>query len=459
MPAPLRLPSPASLGLALALSAALPAAAASLDSFKVDPAATSVSGISGGAYMAQQFHVAYSSAVMGIGILAGGPFYCAKGNVATALTDCTTPTALNPPDVGYSIRVTDAFASRAEIDAPGYMANARVWLFSGTKDTTVYPIVVERLFDYYRRYVAPANIFFERSIPAAHAMITDKYGQPCDYVGNGDNPADTFINNCGYDAAGQMLKHIYGPLKARATTLSGTFVEFDQGEFIANPVSHSMNPAGYAYIPADCDDGAQCRVHVAFHGCRQFPARIGDKFYRNAGYNEWADTNRLIVLYPQAINSDLPPVYNPRGCWDWWGYDDANYAKRSGRQMVAVKAMIDRLAAGYNPAPPQAPSGLTAATVSDTAVTLAWEKSNGPRLAGYNVYYATSAGGPYARAGNTAETRVTLGGLVSGTTYWFIVRAESRRGVEGPESNSASATTTGLPSVPSVLAPVVAIIP
>jgi len=124
-----------------------------------------------------------------------------------------------------------------------------------------------------------------------------------------------------------------------------------------------------------------------------------------------------------------------------------------------VKAMIDRLAAGYNPAPPGAPAVLTAAAKSDTTVTLAWEKSRGPRLAGYNVYYATSASGPYARAGSTKETHVTLGGLVSGTAYYFRVRAESRRTVESADSNTASATTTGLPALPSALAPVVAILP
>lgn len=455
-----------SASLALSVSAAGtatgPADAASLDSFKIDPTATSVSGISGGAYMAQQYHVAYSSSVVGIGILAGGPYYCAKGNVATALTDCTTPTALDPPDVNYSIRVTEEFAARAQIDNPGYMANARVWLFSGTKDTTVYPIVVERLFDYYRHYASPSNIVFERSIPAAHSMVTDKYGHPCDYVGNGDNPNDIFINNCGYDAAGNLLKHIYGPLKARAKAdapMKGSIVGFDQGEFIDNPASHSMNPTGYAYVPADCDDGATCRIHVVFHGCRQFPARIGDKFYRNAGYNEWADTNRIIVLYPQAINSALPPVYNPRGCWDWWGYDDANYARQNGRQMLAVKAMVDRLSAGFNPVPPAAPSGLSATTLSDRSATLAWQPSAGPRLMSYNVYYSSSPTGPFVRAGSTTQTKVTVTGLASGTTYHFRVRAENRRNAESADSNGASATTTGLPSAPDPLMPVIAIAP
>jgi hypothetical protein len=34
---------------------------------------------------------------------------------------------------------------------------------------------------------------------------------------------------------------------------------------------------------------------------------------------------------------------NPNGCWDWWGYDDSKYAAKSGVQMAAIKAMIDRI--------------------------------------------------------------------------------------------------------------------
>jgi poly(3-hydroxybutyrate) depolymerase len=67
-----------------------------------------------------------------------------------------------------------------------------------------------------------------------------------------------------------------------------------------------------------------------------------DTFARLAGYNEWADANRIVVLYPQA--ESIPPFPNPRGCWDWWGYTDGNYATRSGKQMAAIRAMIDRVA-------------------------------------------------------------------------------------------------------------------
>ena len=34
---------------------------------------------------------------------------------------------------------------------------------------------------------------------------------------------------------------------------------------------------------------------------------------------------------------------NPQGCWDWFAYDGPDYALKSGRQMAAIKAMVDRL--------------------------------------------------------------------------------------------------------------------
>lgn len=48
-----------------------------------------VSGLSGGAYMAVQYHVAFSATVSGVGALAGGPYYCAINNVGLALGRCS----------------------------------------------------------------------------------------------------------------------------------------------------------------------------------------------------------------------------------------------------------------------------------------------------------------------------------------------------------------------------------
>lgn len=96
--------------------------------------------------------------------------------------------------------------------------------------------------------------------------------------------------------------------------------------------------------------GRRCRLHVAFHGCQQNADTIGDAFIRGAGYNEWAEANRIVVLYPQAAAvtdrvAGIPVGWpNPRGCWDWWGFTGADFARKSGPQISAVDSMIDRLA-------------------------------------------------------------------------------------------------------------------
>jgi len=36
-------------------------------------------------------------------------------------------------------------------------------------------------------------------------------------------------------------------------------------------------------------------------------------------------------------------MYNPKGCWDWWGYSSIDYATRNGPQMAAVHKMVERL--------------------------------------------------------------------------------------------------------------------
>jgi poly(3-hydroxybutyrate) depolymerase len=113
-----------------------------------------------------------------------------------------------------------------------------------------------------------------------------------------------------------------------------------QGQFVADPASHSLDATAYVYVPTPCANGETCRIHVVFHGCEMGASVIGSDFYLHAGYNEWADTNHIVVLYPQAIAS----TENPYGCWDFWGYDSAGYDTRNAPQMAMTRAMIDSLA-------------------------------------------------------------------------------------------------------------------
>src|SRR5215471_3577712 len=77
-----------------------PAAAQSdaLSAFNADIRESSISGISSGAFMAVQFAVAWSSVVTGVGVVAGGPYYCAQGTAIDGLLSNLVPdlTATGP---------------------------------------------------------------------------------------------------------------------------------------------------------------------------------------------------------------------------------------------------------------------------------------------------------------------------------------------------------------------------
>lgn len=49
---------------------------------------TTLSGLSAGGFFAVQLHVAFSESIAGVAVFAGGPFYCALGNVDVALSAC-----------------------------------------------------------------------------------------------------------------------------------------------------------------------------------------------------------------------------------------------------------------------------------------------------------------------------------------------------------------------------------
>jgi hypothetical protein len=195
--------------------------------------------------------------------------------------------------------------------------------------------VMDELVQYYLVFLPSTQLKYVNNIPAEHAMITDRYGNKCDYLGS------PYINNCAYDTVGEMLKFIYRALDPPGDASRGKLMAFDQAEFLP-PEAISMAPVGHIFVPAECQTTPGCRLHVAFHGCLQYQQLIADAFYAQAGYNRWAATNRIIVLYPQTIESNLIP-YNPKGCWDWWGYTDSQFPTKNGKQIVAISKMIARL--------------------------------------------------------------------------------------------------------------------
>jgi hypothetical protein len=326
-------------------------AAEPLPALGADEARLSVSGLSSGAYMAGQFQVAYSSIVIGAGLVAGGPYGCAYTpgvayvpffwvlgmNLNRALRRCMDDGGLfsGVPGVGGLADHARRLADRGRIDDLAGLKSDKVYIFSSTEDETVETPVVERAQELYRALGVPdANIAFVKHDKAAHAFITESGGERCGVAG------EPFINDCDYDQAKAILETIYGGLAGPGSVDDGRYTVFDQTAFADGPVGGGMDEEGVVYVPQPCASERGCAVHVVFHGCKQGRERLGDGFIKASGFDRWAAANRIILLFPQVASSTA----NPNGCWDWWGYTGSRFLERDAPQMKAVRGMVARLA-------------------------------------------------------------------------------------------------------------------
>lgn len=354
---------------------------ARLPALSADPTAVTASGLSSGGYMAEQFSVAYSASLAGVAVVAGGPYGCSRGSVTNAATKCSCPSersmlldaaGLIPgmgchafsPELQRTLSVMATQANRADIDDTTHLARQRVWLFSGGQDRVVDRALVEALALYHQDMGVPDDQLRHVDLPdAGHGMPSPMATQAC------DRTASPYLTQCQVDGPGELLKWLYPQATVQSgVTTDGALKAFRQTPYTQGLGFTGLDVSGWVYVPAACETaGAHCKVHVAFHGCeqgqgfREAGRRFGTQFVKGAGYNRWAEGSHLIVLYPQVLpsttaNPSDPYRYNPKGCWDFWGYTQPHggsisttpgvrhpFAARSAPQMLAVKRMIDDL--------------------------------------------------------------------------------------------------------------------
>jgi len=315
--------------LALAACGDKPAPVVDSPTFAIDSARITVSGLSSGAYMAGQLHVAHSSLFSGLAIVAGGPYYCAEGSISKGIGPC-----VKGGDVGIDrlLAHAEAMESAGKIDELANLTNDPVWIFHGALDEVVSQEPSDAAVSMYAQLTSTDAVTYVTDIDVVHGLPTLETGAPCATF------STPFLNACDYDAAGQWLTALYSVLHERAVA-SGELVTVSQiGGGEAEMLEHA-----FLYVPQACAAGERCGLHVAMHGCSQSAEYVGDAFAAGSGLNEWAESNNLLVLYPQVASSKFAPL-NPYGCWDWWGYTNEHYATREGPQIIVIKAMIDALA-------------------------------------------------------------------------------------------------------------------
>lgn len=320
--------------LSVTLSALLGIGMVNAASLNLDLDHITVSGLSSGGYMANQFHLAHSDWVNGAAIISAGPYGCARNDITIALAECVDKTSEDTNLDALNEQAAN-LAKNGKIPALDNLSGDKVWLLHGTRDTRIAAGVTDMLARQYQGWVGEQNMQYIANKPFAHVYPTKQSGDNC------QSSQSPFIGNCDYDAAGESLQFLYGELNPPATELSGDIITLNQHK-VAGSDADTLAETGYAYVPQSCADGEKCRVHVSFHGCNQYADAVGTAYVEQTGINQWADTNQLVVVYPQTRKSLFMPL-NPQGCWDWWGYTNKHYATTKGPQIKAVEAIVRSL--------------------------------------------------------------------------------------------------------------------
>jgi poly(3-hydroxybutyrate) depolymerase len=190
--------------------------------------------------------------------------------------------------------------------------------------------VVEAAAAFYRALGVPeGQIHLEPRPEAGHSFVTVKEGQVC---GSSDPP---FV----YSVPRELLEWVYGPLAEPSPAPSGRFIVFDQSAFFSEE-RDGLAAEAVVYVPAACESADRaCRLHVVLHGCEQNRATVQEDFIKESGFAELADTNKLVILFPQTS------LAAPNGCFDWWGYTGLDFMGKDAPQIAAIWAMVERLAA------------------------------------------------------------------------------------------------------------------
>ena len=302
------------------------AAAQQAGPLHIDPEGITVSGISAGGAMANQLHVAYADVFSGAGIIAGVPFGCAEGSLATAMARCmgSTDGSLVPAELAADIK---AAHGQGQVADPSLLEDDVIWLFHGSRDTVVAAGVSDAVAALYLELVPAQQVTYVKDIEAGHNFPTREHGSDC------AASASPYVGHCDYDAAGDILRYLYPGLEAPDQELqTGLSTRTIDGAAAAG-----LSETAYVFVPPACSTGEKnCALHLVLHGCAQSAAQVQTAFIEQSGYLPWAAANDIVLAFPQVA----PGAANPYACWDWWGYSGVNYRWRSGVQM---KTLVDWL--------------------------------------------------------------------------------------------------------------------
>ncbi len=310
----------------------------------LDPARVAVAGLSSGAYMATQVHLALNQRIHGAALFSGGPYGCAGGVLQTALDTCMVPKGAPPDAAALAQRARERIAAGV-LDPLAAFEGDRVWILHGAQDTTVAPAQSGVTQAMYAALAPSLSVTRDADRPMGHVLPTVDRGVDC--VAGGS----PWLGRCGFDGAAAAVQALFdgvSPEPDAPPSGAGSLQVVDQRAWFDPDADPVLADEGFLYVPPQCTR-ERCGLLVVFHGCQQSAAQVGRGFVDDGGFNRAADANALVVLYPQTRPTWVP--LNPKACWDWWGYTGPTYDTRDGAQIRFVARALDALLADRPRAP------------------------------------------------------------------------------------------------------------
>lgn len=302
-----------------------------LDFSKIKPIEqqVSVSGISSGAYMANQLHFSHSENINSATLFAGGPYYCSRGSTLSALNECMKTNEVI--DITNLQQRITSLESLKLIDSLDNLKNDNITLVAGLRDDIVDEEVSNKSYELFKN-LGVKNLKYLNQLDIAHTFPTISKGNDCN-----QRSASPFISSCNIDGAKIVFDNIAENVKpAKKAAPERLFYVKQWGEDLF--ATYYLSQHAVAYVPAVCEEKS-CKLHVSFHGCKQSRIEIGEKFIMDTGLIEYAEANNTIVLFPQTLPNYL---WNPNGCWDWWGYSGSQFHTRNGTQVKTIYSIIKK---------------------------------------------------------------------------------------------------------------------
>lgn len=177
-------------------------------------------------------------------------------------------------------------------------------------------------------------------------------------------PLSGWTVNCQDDLAGDILSYLYGKLEEGFELKprdydwqsKGVLRRYAQWEFLGDHTIFQGNLGysgfdeyGYVYYPTACTDGTKkCKLHVYMHGCG-FSAKVtGQDLVRFGGFLEYAASNDIIVVFPQAVYNYFTNMFM---CFSFDGSMnlDPDFYNKNGVQPSSLKRMLDRATSPIDP--------------------------------------------------------------------------------------------------------------